>query len=198
MIITKYSEQAENVAKKLTEVTNAIKKSQWRKKFAWKKVPVTVPGNDDRLTKSYAWLQWYYTRDVYQLIEADDSYSITFDIRHKITVNIPSMDTLSYAAIEHSDILAEAEKDLSAMDRWERNRYMHSPALEVSPEILALLKKDPFWFHERMDRDKTQDHQKIYESMYASLKTTDLVKDVLKPEQYNKVKLLDRLNEIEV
>lgn len=198
MIITEYSEQAQKTAKKLAEINQAIESSKWRKKFAWTKVPVSVPGHNDSTIKSYAWLQFYYTRNIYYIEKAEDNYFVTFDIKFKETVNIPSMETLSYAAIEYSEILEQAEQSIHEPDEWKRGRLRTSSVYEVPAPVIALLKKEPFWYRPHRHTEEYGSHRTVYRKMYDSIKGTPLVKGLMTPDEYDKIKLLDRLHEIEV
>lgn len=165
MILTRYSEQALQAHKYVKTVNDALAASKWRKKFAWKKTQVTVPGVDNEAVINLAWLRFYYTRNIYSVAKVSGMPEV-FGLKHSHTVNILSMDALTYFAVGEDD-----EPDEVTLRQT-----------LIKPVRHALRTQEVFFVRGWYDRSYTSSFRDSYISNYELIKGTELAEGMLTPE----------------
>lgn len=172
MILTRYSDQAINAHKYVKSVNDALTASKWRKKFAWKKTQVTVPGVDNQSVINLAWLRFYYTRNIYSVAKVSGMPEV-FGLKCSHTVNILSMDALTYFAVSDDD-----EPDEVALQQT-----------LVKPVQHALRTQEVFFVRGWYDRSYTTAFHDAYISNYEIIKGTELAKDMLTPKELHSISI---------
>ena len=178
MIFTRYSNKVLHTASALSNFYDKVKKSQWRLKFAWRPVKVSVPGEDDTVIQHYAVLRIYYTRDLYELRLDYSGYSF----KHRKTVNVASKDSLSYFSLESNDEAVTFENNnMCTFNHLTPYKFLISSDSKV------------YFYYDRFSDDRVLDHLKYYKEQYDLIKDSKLAKGLLTPDEYEETVFVGRI-----